>query len=280
MAVIALCLSDAAAGARLASALDDDHRVLHSPDWRQLIGLVARHPVDLCVIDPYDPFRPISRQRLQRLRRKHPDLAIVVYADFDGRASDLLDLGRIQVDGILQASGHERRATIRKVVDRSLARSAAARVVRTLDGRIPPIGLECIGWAIEHAEDDPRVRDLATSMGTTPPALARDLRSQGLPSARALLVWGRLLQAARLLERRSTTVDTVAFRVGYATGGGLRRAIKRRCGYPPGELKERGGLAAALDVFEATLHHPDATRAASGRPTRRRWARQVGPGQR
>ena len=127
MAVIALFLSDAAAGARLASALDDDHRVLHSPSWRQLSGLVARHPVDLCVIDPYDPFRPISRQRLQRLRRKHPDLAIVVYADFDGRASDLLDLGRIQVDGILQATGHERRPTIRKVVDRSLARSAAAR---------------------------------------------------------------------------------------------------------------------------------------------------------
>ena len=101
MAILAALLPDAAAGARFASALDDHHHVMHAPSWRQLLRLVMRHPVDLCVLDLYDPFRPVSFQQLQRLTRKHPDLAILVYTDFTGRESDLFDLGRLQVHGVL-----------------------------------------------------------------------------------------------------------------------------------------------------------------------------------
>ncbi len=253
MAILAALLPDAAAGARFASALDDHHRVIHAPSWKQLLRLVMRHPVDLCVLDLYDPFRPVSFQQLQRLRRKHPDLAILVYTDFTGRESDLFDLGRLQVHGVLQATGHESRRQIQVAVDGGLARAVAARVVQTLEGRLPPLALECIGWAIEHAEEQPRVVDLARAVSMTPRLLARDLRAQDLPTACRLLLWGRLLQAARLLESPGTTVDQVAFRVGYATGGALRRALNRHCGCPPGELKHRGGLTAAMEAFMAEL---------------------------
>ncbi len=276
MAILAALLPYAAAGARFASALDGHHQVIHASSWKQLLRLVMRHPVDLCVLDPYDPFRPVSFQQLQRLRRKHPDLAILVYTDFTGRESDLFDLGRLQVHGVLQATGHESRRRVQAAVDRGLARAVAARVVRTLEGRLPPLALDCIGWAIEHAEEQPRVVDLARAVSVSPRMLARDLRAQDLPTACRLLLWGRLLQAARLLESPGATVDQVAFRVGYATGGALRRALNRLCGCAPGELKRRGGLTAAMEAFLAELtcmEASDPDRPAGNRPRSAWWLR-------
>jgi AraC-like DNA-binding protein len=240
--------------------------VIHVPSWRQLLRLVMQHPVDLAIIDVYDPFRPVSFQQLQRLRRKHADLAILVYSDFLGRESDLFALGRLQVDGVLPVTGRERGTEMSSATERALARAAAARVVRTLEDRLPAFAVDCLGWAVDHAEEQPRVDDLAEAVGVSPRALARDLRDQDLPRPNQLLVWGRLLQAARLLQEPGATVDQVAYRMGYSTGGALRRAIKRGTGLTPGELVRRGGLAAALDRFVAELTgaplHPAA---ASGR---------------
>ena len=212
-------LPDAAASARFGSALDDRDRVIHASAWRDLLRLVMRRPVDVCVLDPYDPFRPISYSQLQRFRRKHPDLAIVIYSDFLGRESDLFDLGRLHIDGVFQATGRERRAAIREAVDRALARAVAARVTRALDGRLPSLALDCLGWAVENAEDSPRVIHLAGATGNSPKALGRQLREEDLPSPRQLLVWGRVLQATRILESAGMTVDDAAFRVGYSREG-------------------------------------------------------------
>lgn len=274
MAVLALMLPDAATSARFASALEKQDRVIHATGWRQLLRLVMSHPVDLCAVDPYDPFRPISLSQLQRLRRKHPDLAIVIYSDFQGREAELFDLGRLQVDGVLQASGNEPRAAIRHAVDRALARAASAKVTRALAGRLPPFALDCLGWAVEHAENDPRVADLAAAVGATPRSLGRDLKANDLPSPSQILVWGRIFQASRMLQSPGTTVDGVAYRLGYATGGALRRALKLRTGSPPRELVARGGLDTALQRFIQRLTQ-DGTPEGPSRERRRKvhWAR-------
>ncbi len=272
MAVLALMLPDAAASARFASALDDRDRVIHSPGWRHLLRLVMRQPVDLCVVDPYDAFRPLSYSQLQRFRRKHPDLAIVVYSDFQGREADLFDLGRLHIDGVFQATGQEGRTAIRFAVDRALSRATAARVMRTLDGRLPPFVLDCLGWAVENAEEEPRVAHLAAAVGTTPRALGRELRSNDLPSARQLLLWGRIFQAARILQSPGLTVDDAAFRVGYSTGGALGRAVKRLTGSTPRGLARRGGLSAALQAFVDVLTRWDVSPPPSPRRSPRRWS--------
>lgn len=283
MAVLALLLPDAAASARFASALDARDRVIHAPSWRQLLRLVMRYPVDLCVIDVYDPFRPISFNQLQRFRRRHPNLAIVVHSDFRGREADLFDLGRLQVDGVFQATGHEPRSATRHAVERALARATASRVLRVVDGRLPPFALDALGWAVESAERDVRVADLAAALGTTPRSLGRDLREHDLPSPRQLLAWGRILQAVRMLETAGSTVDEVAYRVRYSTGGALRRAIKRLTGLPPRTLIRRGGLTVALDRFLESVTRPGVPPARSPDPrqrsrrARRHWARPARP---
>ena len=276
MAVLALMLPDATGSARFASALSDRHRVIHAKSWRQLHRLVMRHPVDLCVLDLYDPFRPVTFTQLQRFRRRHESLALLIHSDFRGRESALFDLGRIQVDGVLQASGREGPREIREAVDWALARSAAGRVVRSLKGRLPDFALDALSWAVEHAEQKPSVDRMTVAIGSTPRALGRDLKSQDLPTPHKLLVWGRLLQAARLLESCECTVDTVAFRLGYSTGGALRRAMKRNTGLPPSILVQRGGLTAALDAFVASVTGAGASwvrPTAVAKPSKRRWAR-------
>jgi len=272
VAILALLLRDAVAAARLTSAVDRRHRVVHAPSWRQLLRLVMQHPVDLAIVDVYDPFRPVSFQQLQRLRSKHADLAILVYSDFVGRESDLFDLGRLRVDGVLQVTGRERRTEIYSATEKALARAAAARVMRRLEGRLPTFAVDCLGWAVEHAEEKPRVGDLAEAVGASTRALGRDLRSQDLPSPNQLLVWGRLLQAARLLQEPGATVDEVAYRIGYSTGGALRRAIKRGTGLVPRELVRRGGLAPALDRFVAELTGMAPQATAASRPRKHHWA--------
>lgn len=274
MAILALMVPDAAASARFASALDDRDHVIQSAGWRHLSRLVMRRPVRLCVIDPYDPFRPISFSQLQRFRRKHSDLAIVIYSDFQGREEDLFDLGRLQVDGVMQATGQESRTAIRGAIDRALARSTATGVVRALDGRLPAFALDCLSWAVENAETDPRVADLAHAMGNTVGRLGRELRVHDLPSPRRLLLWGRVLQATRMLESPGTTVDDAAFRVGYSTGGALRRAFKRLAGAPPMSIVRSAGVTAVLDEFirAQTRSEVPSPATAPQRP-KRHWAR-------
>jgi transcriptional regulator GlxA family with amidase domain len=109
---------------------------------------------------------------------------------------------------------------------------------------------DAVRWAIEHAESRPQVSELAAALAMSPRALLREMKALNLGSPRALLLWARLIRASHLLERPSETVESVAFRLGYSTGGALGKALKRHVGYSPSELLRQGGLAWTLDVFQ------------------------------
>lgn len=277
MALLALLQSDPRAAARLKAALGGDHDLLHYKSWKSFWKGILREPVEGCVLDIYHPQRPISMLQLQKLRRRHPSLAIVVYSDFSGREMELFRLGRLSVDGVILAGGGDDRRKMREAVRMALAASVASRVADILQGRIPSVGLLVIQWAVEHADRHPGMRELAEGLCVSTRSLARELRVLGLPTPRRLLLWGRLLQAARLLEGPGATVESVAHRLGYATAGGLRRAFKRTTGAPPSEVVERGGLTWVLKAFirrEVEDVPPPRTRWT--RRHRRPWAHTAG----
>jgi AraC-like DNA-binding protein len=76
------------------------------------------------------------------------------------------------------------------------------------------------------------------------------MKGHNLLPPRDLLVWGRLIRASHLLEQPNRTVESVAYQLGYATGGALRKALKRHVGCSPSTLLRRGGLAWTLEVFQ------------------------------
>ena len=249
MALLALLQSDKRAAARLEAALGHDHELLGFTSWKRFQDAVSREPVEGCILDIYHPRRPISLTRIQRLRSRHPTLAIVVYSDFSGREMDLFQLGRLSVDGVILAGRGDDHHKMREAVRMALAASVATRVANALQGRIASVGLLVLQWAVEHAHQHPGVDDLASALCVSPSSLGRELRLLGLPTARRLLLWGRLLQAGRLLESRGTTAEEVAHRLGYATASGLRRALKTHCGCPPSVVAARGGLSWVLQCF-------------------------------
>jgi AraC-like DNA-binding protein len=169
---------------------------------------------------------------------------------------DLYHLGRLNVDGVIRMESQPSSRDILTVVDGAIAASLATLVILQAARDLPPMVQEAIRWAIEHAEDRPQVSELAAALALSPRVLSRETRALSLASPRALLLWGRLIRASHLLERPSETVESVAFHLGYATGGALGKALKRHVGSSPTNLLERGGLSWTLKVFRRQGLHP------------------------
>lgn len=249
MALLAVLQSDPYALARLASAIGGGHEILPCADWKALWETLGRLPLDGCVVDVYQPSRAVGFRELQRLRKRRPTLAIMAYADFAGREMDLFELGRLRVDAVLPLGRDETQRRIRDAVHEALVSSLAARVTVALRGRLPAPGPDLLRWTIENAHRQPRVGELAEAFCFTRRSLAAALESASLPPGARLLLWGRLFRAAQRLDDGGVTIEHVALSLGYSTGAALARALRRRTGHAPVELRRRGVLACVLDAY-------------------------------
>jgi len=249
LALLAVHTNDPVSLARLSSALGSAHELVHCADWSALGDAVANLPLDGCVVDVYRPSRTAGFTEVQRLRQRRPTMAIMVYADFNGREMDLFELGRLKVDAVLLAGENESLRGIREAVSEALVSSLAVRVTRSLGRRIAPPGPELLRWTIENAHRQPVVKDLAEAFSLTRRSLSRVLEDASLPSPTRLLLWGRLFRAAQLLDDQGASVEQVAFTLGYATGAALSRALRKTVGHAPRELQKRGVLASVLEAY-------------------------------
>lgn len=249
MALLALFQPDPYARARLADALGEDHELLLPSTWGELDRAAALRRPRGCVVDPYNSFDPVPLPEIEDFRHRFPELALIVYGEFSGRELDLYRLGRLGADGVLLAERDDSARRLREGVESALSACLGRQVSRALQNAVPPVGVRCIRWAVEHAEADPQVSDLARAVRSSPRTLSRTLRARGLPPPRHLLLWGRLLQGARLLESSGATVEEVAFRLGYATGASLGRAFREQVGCAPSELGDGRGVNRVLEAF-------------------------------
>jgi AraC-like DNA-binding protein len=249
VALLAVFQPDPRALARISSALRGKHELVEFSDWRSFHDALDQLPSDGCLIDPYRGGGPVDLGDIQRLRERHPSLAIIVYADFKGHEMDLYTLGRYRIDGVVPAGRTENVREVRETVAEALTSSVAARVATSLERRVPQLGLDCLKWAIENSHWKPRVRALAEAFSTSERALTRKLRRDGAPSPGRILLWGKLFRAAHMLSDRRTTVEQVAYSLGYSSSAALARALRRETGYPPIDVLSRGGIGCVLDGF-------------------------------
>ena len=242
MAHLVLQQPDPRVEARFADALSGAHTVTLARTWADLRRIVGRPDVDGCVVDADSPSRHEAFLEIRRLRKKHPDLALVAYADVSESDPELVRLGSLGVDGVVLARRPPWASGIRRAVEGALAVAGARWVGRSLRGRCPDAAAEAVAWAVEHASDGPPVARVAAALGHTPRSLAALLRGAGLPTPVRVLLWGRLLQAAALLGRDQRTVEDTALCLGYATASSFGRAMKSETGFAPREVAARGGL--------------------------------------
>lgn len=269
MAVLACLHGDPRASARVVAALGDEHLLLACPGWERLWEVLATHRVDGCILDLQDPDPEAALLRLQRLRLSHHALAIVVHSDFAGRELDLFHLGRLGIDGVLLAGADDDAGTIRRVTEQALAGALAGWAATRLEGRIDPVGITALRWAVEHAREVPAVRDLAAGLGLSVELLNVRLRSGNLPSASRILIWGRLLRAAGLMSGSGTTLESVAWKLGYANAAALRRTLRRHAELRPSDLTLSNAVESVLAAFlSACGPRPRRRRRVKTHPTR------------
>ena len=253
---LAILQPDPRAAARLADALRATYDLRSYRSWAKLYSDSAKAPWAGCIIDIYPADGPVPPMQLAALRRRRPDLAIVIYSDFTDREADLFEVGRERFNAVILPGVEDSTSAIQATVSRSLASAAAKGLETALEGRLAPLGIAVVSWSMEHSLEGPTVDEVAEGLGMSRAQLARELGRKNLPPARALLLWGRLFQAARLLEGGTTTVEGAAHALGYSTSSALHRAFHQYVGWPPGALAENGGVAGVLEAFIAFQSDP------------------------
>ncbi|GMR11853.1 MAG: hypothetical protein BMS9Abin29_0038 [Gemmatimonadota bacterium] len=249
MALLALLQPDARGLARVREALRSQHELLACSSWAELLAAVNDRPVQGCIIDAYSPSNFVSNDDLHELSGIRQGVAILIYSDFARRELELFRLGQQRVDAIIMADFEDGPWQIQQATARALSAAVATHIESRLADTLTRVELEALLWAAEHALSQPHVEDLARAMGLSQWRLARALPSSGLSTAREVLLWGRLFQAARLLPEPRATVEDVAYRLGYSSDSALRRALRSRVGLAPTEVIKKGGLTCVLDAF-------------------------------
>ncbi len=249
MPKLALLQPDPRERARIGAALGDDFALVHCKGWKRLQRILREQGPDGAIIDLYGTPRGVPLASIQRLRRKHPSLALIIYSEFTAREMDLYALGRMSVDGVIRAEEVKDARDFKDRVTQALVSALASTVENALQCRVPPLVLDSLTWAVEHAHEGPRVEDLAQAQGFTPRSLSRELVSLGGPSTGQILLWGRLLRAARQLEDPDRTVESVAHSLGYSTGAALRKAFGRFAAVSPARITEEGGVDLVMNAF-------------------------------
>jgi D-alanyl-D-alanine carboxypeptidase/D-alanyl-D-alanine-endopeptidase (penicillin-binding protein 4) len=242
LAYLVVFQPDVRVRARLSDALGTWHRVTTASTWSGLSTIVGAEVVDGCVVDGDYPTREDALAEIRRLRKRHPGLALAVYADVQESDLELYRFGGLGVDGVVLARRPPWASTIREAMERSLASARAGRVGAMLQGRYEPEVVRVVVRAVEHAGKTLSVADFAAALGHSTRSLGRLLRNNGLPPANRVLLWGRLLLAGAYLGRDGRTVEETAFLLGYSTANALSRAMKREVGRTPTAVAQRGGM--------------------------------------
>ena len=119
-----------------------------------------------------------------------------------------------------------------RLLKRALPRSLSAR------GRIL---VEKVAHVVAEGGHVP---ELASALGIYKRTVPRWCEAAGVPEARRMFTWIRLLLAAELLDDHVRTFENVARATGFSSGASLKSTTKAFIGLTPTELRATGAFAA------------------------------------
>jgi AraC-like DNA-binding protein len=142
---------------------------------------------------------------------------------------------------------------VRRVISDALEHEQRARVtasvVALLNRPTPKMASAIIDCCVVRAANPPTVDELAAHVGVHRRTLARQLFAFGLPSAEAMIGWGRILLAASLIEETRAPIEAIALKLGFLSVSAFRTMFKRYTGFGPSDASQAGGFAATVHCF-------------------------------
>ncbi len=252
MSFCAAFTRDVEVQASLRAALAGSHALAYASSWDRLVYLVRERPATCAVLDQQAlPDIPGPDGALIELRRSFPSVVQVVVSSSRADPYTLFRLGRAGIDNLSLVRLDGVQPGIAGVVGRALASGTHSLVARSVTPYLPAREARTLKLAFEGAQRGWSTVDLARQAGVTRPHLSVRLRVAGLPSAGHLLVWARLLLAARWLEDPGRTAESVSRQLDYSSGAAFRRTLRNYVGATPTEVRDGGGLPFVLGRFLA-----------------------------
>jgi AraC-like DNA-binding protein len=226
---------------RLRAAVGEARTLVPCESWSELTAAAQRggSATELVVFDLYADGTP-DFERVRLLHRFAPRAALVAYVDVArGRLVDAFDAGRAGIDAFVIAGEGDGADALGELVARATARGASALVRPALAGVRPSVR-DAVLLAVTRAHERLTPEALARRVAVSRRALTRRLEDAGLPPPHALLTWGRLLVAARLLEDSTRSAADVATSLDFPSPSAFRLVSRRPLDTTPGGLPERG----------------------------------------
>jgi AraC-like DNA-binding protein len=238
--------------------------------WDALAAALAKLPPStVAVVDPFhasggdapaDALRWLLRTEptpvVLAALEVTPERAAAVRTLLTWELADVLDLLRERTPAAVgRRLQRARGQVIHRIVARALPRGVPGRAAAVLD------------VAADVVAAGGRAPELAGALGIHERTLPRWCDRVGLPPARRLLAWLRLLLATDLLERSGRSTEAVARACGYAGAASLKSALLNLVGATPRDLRRPGAFAGLAERFERELFDlRERARAAADRP--------------
>ncbi len=255
---IAIYLHDRVDHARLESALRDAAVLVPVDSERALHAAITRRDVTATVVTLHGKRVDDAIGCVRRTKDRFPAHLLLVYFDEATiPTAALTEVVRLGADELIKHG----RDDIKGLLVQHVEDAARGNLVRGIRDRLRPRLDPTVSQIVEHvlsvAHRRLTVEQIAVNLGIHRRTLVARLASRGYPSPQALIGWCRLLLAAKLMEERGRTLDSIALQLDFCSVSGLVNQFRRYTSLGTRELRQRGQgpfesvLTAFVDSFDA-----------------------------
>jgi len=235
--------------ARIRSAARDSHTVIACDSWEQIFSTCRDRMVHAAVLDLETAASP-SFDSIRRFKRMNPTVVLIGYTTCTlERVHHIFDAGRYGFEALVIADIDDGPSAFSRAIERASARGVAAMVRNNLAPAVDPLATDALLTAITRAHERLTPASLAQEMGVGGRRLSRGLAASGYPSAHKLIMWGRLIVAAALMDGTRHSTDRIALTLRFPSGSAFRNNCRRYLGATPSEIRARGGATLVFSLL-------------------------------
>jgi methylphosphotriester-DNA--protein-cysteine methyltransferase len=209
-------------------------------DTFEFVGDVRFGAPACVVVGTMDPKGESTVPLVGRITRDHPRTGIIAVCDTTSPSiQQLMHLARAGGDEVMLTSMASL-AELSAAVDRACARRRAVSDWQRIAPHVPTQFHDLFEFCFGSTNGHPSVEALANYLDIDRSTLASRLRTAGLPPARTILSWSRLLSVTETVAESRMPLEQAALRAGFSSASRLRAFTQRMVGMGPRALANVG----------------------------------------
>jgi AraC-like DNA-binding protein len=253
MSVILTLISNPGRLARLRAAARDSHTIIACDDWEQAFATCDGKMVHAAVLDLETAATP-SFDSIRRFKRLNPGIALIAYTTYSAdRAHHIFDAGRYGFEALVVADLNDGPSAFSRAIEKASARGVASMVKGGLAPAVDRLASDALLAAITRAHERLTPASLAHELGVGGRRLSRALSVSGYPSAHKLIMWGRLIVAAALMDGTRHSTDRIALTLSFPSGSAFRNNCRRYLSAKPSEIRAQGGATLVFNRLRESI---------------------------